>query len=166
MKTSVFVLLSLLFLSPFTTGQQKTSMSKKELKAMHIEKAVNDRHLKIVINQAIPMSHAVVHLTSDYWLDLRNDSAYVYLPYYGRAYSVPYESNGGFDFAEKRHDDKITFTKKQGYSWQFTVHTIDDNYLFNVWISLSGFASISVTCNNRQPISYYGESVLSPSSKQ
>lgn len=166
MKTSFLVLLSLLFLSPFATSQSKTNMTKKEMKAMQIEKAVNNRHIKILVNQAIPMNHATIQLTSDYWIDLKNDSAYVYLPYYGRAYSVPYQGNGGFDFAEKRHDDKINFTKKQGYSWQFTVQTVDDNYLFNVWISLSGYASVNVTCNNRQPISYYGESVLPDTSKR
>jgi hypothetical protein len=152
-------------MSPYAAGEQTTDRAKNERKAMQIEQAVQNRHLKISVNQAIPMNHPTIHLTSDYWVDLRNDSAYVYLPYYGRAYSVPYQSNGGFDFAEKRHDDKISFTKKQGYSWQFTVNTIDDHYLFTIWISLNGYASVSVTCNNRQPISYYGESVLPDSPK-
>lgn len=160
MKATILMLGGLLLFSPFATGQHKTNVTKKEVKAMRIEQAVNHRHLMISVNQAIPMGHPSINLTSDYWVRLKNDSVWVYLPYYGRAYSVPYNGGGGFDFKGIRKNDQITQKKKQGYTWQFSVQTTEDNYQFDIWISLDGYASVSVNSNNRQPISYYGEYTL------
>ena len=37
------------------------------------------------------------HLTSDYSLEIRNDSVYSYLPYFGVAYNVPYGGGKGLN---------------------------------------------------------------------
>ena len=160
MKTMIISLATLFFFFPLANGQHKTSVPKKEVKAMRIEHAIAARNVYIMVNEALPLNHSAILLTSDYWLRLKHDSAFVYLPYYGRAYSVPYNGGGGFDFAKKRINDTITFKKRQGYTWRFSAQTSDDNYQFNVWISLDGYATITVNCNNRQSISYYGECVL------
>ncbi len=160
MKTTIILLVSLLLFYPLAIGQQKTGITKKEAKAMRIKQAINARDIHIMVNEALPLNHSAIPLTSDYSLRLKHDSAFVYLPYFGRAYSVPYNGGGGFDFAKKRTDDTINFKKSQGYTWRFSAQTSDDNYQFNVWISLDGYATITVNCNNRQSISYYGECVL------
>jgi hypothetical protein len=157
----IILLANLLLFFPLAIGQQKTSVTKKEAKAMCIEQAIATRNVHIMVNEALPLNHSAIPLTSDYWLRLKHDSAFVYLPYYGRAYSVPYNGGGGFDFAKKRTDDTINFKKREGYTWRFSAQTSDDNYQFNVWISLDGYATITVNCNNRQSISYYGECIFS-----
>ncbi len=160
MKTTIILLAGLLLFSPLAIGQQKTGITKKETKAMRIEHAIAARDIHIMVNEALPLNHSAIPLTSDYWLKLKHDSAFVDLPYFGRAYSVPYNGGGGFDFAKKRMGDTINFKKRQGYTWRFSAQTSDDNYQFDVWISLDGYTSITVNCNNRQTISYYGECVL------
>jgi hypothetical protein len=160
MKTTIILMVNLLLFSSLAIGQQKINATTKGAKVTRIEQAIAARDIHIMINQAMPLNHPTIQLTSDYWLRLKHDSAFVYLPYYGRAYSVPYNGGGGFDFAKQRINDTINVKKDGESTWQFSVRTDDDNYQFIVWISSDGYANITVNCNNRQSISYYGECVL------
>jgi len=80
-----------------------------------------------------------------------------YLPYYGRAYSVPYGGSDGVKFdltAEKI--EKIWNEKKRIYTFSTEVADKQDSYLINLTTGLSGYADLRITFRNRQQISYYG----------
>ena len=80
----------------------------------------------------------------------------MYLPYYGRAYSVPYGGGKGLHFCSTATDLHVEKVKK-GYAISFSSKTEEDTYDFWIDISEEGFASISVTMRNRQSIRYSGE---------
>ena len=98
------------------------------------------------------------HLTSNYSVEIRNDSVFSYLPYFGIAYSAPYGGRGkGLIFDEKITDHKLIFDKKGTANISFRTRTEEDSYIYWIKVFTSGSADVRVTPNNKQSISYYGE---------
>ena len=61
----------------------------------------------------MPMKGGSKHLTSDYSLEIRNDSVYSYLPYFGVAYNVPYGGGKGLNFSAPLSEYTSTYSKKR-----------------------------------------------------
>ena len=96
------------------------------------------------------------HLTSDYSLEIRNDSVYSYLPYFGVAYNVPYGGGKGLNSAPLS-EYTSTYSKKGNAKITLKVRNEEDNYLYNITIYPNGSSNIQVTPTNRQSISFSGE---------
>ena len=129
----------------FFGGQSLYSQSKKERKeqkAKEIKEMIENGRFTIKVDRALPMGGRTVHLTTPYSLEIRRDSAISYLPYFGRAYSLPYQS---------------TFDKKGTARIKFVARTKEDTFRFDVQVFSNGSAIISVTPTNRQNITYQGE---------
>ena len=109
------------------------------------------------------MGGRTVHLTTPYSLEMRGDSAISYLPYFGRAYSLPYGGGDGMRFEESITDYQSTFDKKGTARIKFVARTKEDTFRFDVQVFSNGSAIISVTPTNRQNITYQGE--LAPKKK-
>ena len=111
----------------------------------------------IEVDRALPMGGRTVHLTTPYSLEMRGDSAISYLPYFGRAYSLPYGGGDGMRFEESITDYQSTFDKKGTARIKFVARTKEDTFRFDVQVFSNGSAIISVTPTNRQNITYQGE---------
>lgn len=131
--------------------------SKKEQKKEEVKEILDSGNYTIDVNRALPMNGRSVNLTSSYSLELRSDSAISYLPYFGRAYSVPYGGGDGLRFEKAITDYSLSYDKKGTAKIQFKARTEEDNFSFNVQVFSNGSTSISVTPVNRQAISYHGE---------
>ena len=98
-----------------------------------------------------------VQLTTGYGLNLNQDSLQVDLPYYGRAYTSSYPANSdmGIRFASQDFSYLADTTKKSG--WDITIKpkgaSVSAIYLS---ISSSGYCTVRISSNDRDPISYYG----------
>ena len=82
----------------FFGGQSLYSQSKKEgeeQKAKEMKEMIENGRFTIEVDRALPMGGRTVHLTTPYSLEMRGDSAISYLPYFGRAYSLPYGGGDG-----------------------------------------------------------------------
>ena len=80
----------------FLGGQSlysQTKKERKEQKAKEIKEMIDEQRFTIDVDRALPMGGRTVNLTTPYSFEMRGDSAISYLPYFGRAYSLPY---GGF----------------------------------------------------------------------
>jgi hypothetical protein len=91
----------------FFGGQSLYSQSKKEReeqKAKEIKEMIENGRFTIEVDRALPMGGRTVHLTTPYSLEMRGDSAISYLPYFGRAYSLPYGGGDGMRFEESITD--------------------------------------------------------------
>ena len=99
MKT-IRIIFSLLLITAMSmpTLSAQTKKEKKELKKQAVEKLVTSGKYKINVNRALPARGRSVTLTSPYSVEIRNDSVISYLPYYGRAYSIPYGGGEGLNF--------------------------------------------------------------------
>ena len=143
----------------FFGGQSLYSQSKKEReeqKAKEIKEMIENGRFTIEVDRALPMGGRTVHLTTPYSLEMRGDSAISYLPYFGRAYSLPYGGGDGMRFEESITDYQSTFDKKGTARIKFVARTKEDTFRFDVQVFSNGSAIISVTPTNRQNITYQG----------
>lgn len=144
----------------FFGGQSLYSQSKKERKeqkAKEIKEMIENGRFTIEVDRALPMGGRTVHLTTPYFLEMRGDSAISYLPYFGRAYSLPYGGGDGMRFEESITDYQSTFDKKGTARIKFVARTKEDTFRFDMQVFSNGSAIISVTPTNRQNITYQGE---------
>ena len=116
------------------------------------------QHPKVVceMQDMIPMAYPSRVLTSDYTLELRNDSAIVHLPYIGVVYT-PTMSNEGYNFAEPYRDMTAKATKKgDGTIYDFTIkHDIVD-YCFQLTLWDNNYFFLTMQPSNAQSCSYNG----------
>ena len=147
MKKQILMLLLALLVGLPTLSAQ----SKKEKKEQKKEAVKED------VNTAMPMRGRSIPLTSLYSLEIRNDSVISYLPYYGRAYSIPYGGGNGLNFKAPLKEYNMKLDKKGNSVITFTARNPEDKFDFRVKVYSNGSTSIDVNMQNRQSISFQGE---------
>ena len=160
-------LLFLMGIVLFLGGQSlysQTKKERKEQKAKEIKEMIDEQRFTIDVDRALPMGGRTVNLTTPYSFEMRGDSAISYLPYFGRAYSLPYGGGDGLRFEESITDYQSTFGKKGTARIKFVTRTKEDTFRFDVQVFSNGSAIISVTPTNRQSITYQGE--VAPKKKE
>lgn len=158
-KLRLVLLLGMVFLSgsQFLFAQSKEE--KKEQKEKEVKELIDKSRFTIEVDRALPMGGKSLNLTSSYSLEMRGDSVISHLPYFGRAYAVPYGGGEGLLFTEVITDYSLSYDKKGTAKIRFHARTEEDNYTFNVEVFKNGSSVIRVAPVNRQSITYYGELV-------
>ena len=155
-KKQIFMLLLALLVGiPTLSAQSKKE--KKEQKKETVKKLIESENYKIDVNTAMPMRGRSIPLTSPYSLEIRNDSVISYLPYFGRAYSIPYGGGDGLDFKAPLKEYDMKMDKKGNAVIEFVARNPEDRYEFRAKVYTNGEASINVNMQNRQSISFQGE---------
>ena len=105
---------------------------------------------------AFPRGGNVKQFTPGYDLYLKSDSLSVYLPYYGRAYSAPLPGEGPIKFQSEDFIYKARIKKKE--SWEIIIQPEDTKEVRKMILRIfdNGNATLMVTSNNRQAISFNG----------
>ncbi len=100
----------------------------------------------------------ILNLDPGNGFNLKKDLLSVALPYFGRAFNAsPGDAiNGGLRFESKDFMVKQSTTKKGNTLFVITTLDQKESYVFNLEIFKNGSAFLSVSSNNRQPISYDG----------
>lgn len=158
MKT-IRIILSLLLMTAIsiTTLSAQTKKEKRELKKQAVEKLITSGKYKIDVNRALPARGRSVMLTSPYSVEIRNDSVISYLPYYGRAYSIPYGGGEGLNFKAPITDYQVDRDKKGTAKIKFSTQSREDKFDFTIDVFSNGSSTIFVNMQNRQSISFNGE---------
>ncbi len=152
----IFSLLLIIAISIPTLSAQ-TKKEKKELKKQAVEKLITSGKYKIDVNRVLPARGRSVMLTSLYSVEIRNDSIISHLPYYGRAYSIPYGGGEGLNFKAPLTDYKLDWDKKGTAKIKFTARSTEDKFDFDIDIFSNGSSTIFVNMQNRQSINFQGE---------
>jgi len=163
MKTKLFILLMLSCLLSFPLfAQEKT---KKELKAerdlqkqKEIETLIDSKKFDFEAQKVNPQGGRVINLDYNmYFLKFNTEKTTCDLPFFGRAFNVPYGGgDGGIVFEGVPENIKVE-KKKKSFLVRATVKGKDDVYDLLFSIFLDGGATLSVNSNNRASISYTGE---------
>lgn len=157
METGKFILVCLIAIG---TTIPVTAQNKSEKKA-HIERtvknAIDSKDYRISVNQMHPMRGNSRTLTSDYFLKIRNDSVFSYLPYFGVAYSVPYGGGKGLIFNVPVNDYKTERLKKDKVRITFKASNEEDRYQYTLTIFSNGSSTINIQPTNKQSISFTGD---------
>jgi hypothetical protein len=100
-----------------------------------------------------------INLTgSNYDLAVTPDSLVAYLPYYGRSYTPKTgdPNDSGIKFKSKDFSYKSTKNKKGGWLIQMRPKDVKDNYNLTLSVTQTGNATLTITSNSQQSISYNG----------
>jgi hypothetical protein len=160
MKTRLCVFLFLIVFNFSASAQEKTKKELKqerELKKQNEIKALIDsRNFVFEAQKLTPQSGRLIQLDyNTYFLKFKADSATCDLPFFGRGYNVGYNSDGGIKFEGKPENIKVE-NKKKNTIIKATVRGASDVYDLTFSIFYNGNTTLSVSSNNRGPISYDG----------
>ena len=151
--------------------QRKTRKEiRKEQRMEEVHSLLTSGRYEIVVSKAFPMSGRMINLTSKYSLQVRQDTLVSNLPYFGRAYSIPYGGGDGLNFEVVNSEEEqnliyrsvirtSSIDKDSSRTSRISIRAVTDEdvFEFNITVYAEGSANISVTSNQRQPISYSGE---------
>ena len=157
MKTTIALVIISLLLG--LTGFQE--MDKKEVKArqrLEMAQLIQNGHFRFVARSANSDLGNFNNLTSNYDMVFDSLKIKAYLPYYGRAYSVPYGStNGGVKF-DLTADKMICNYNERKKMYTISAELKDSNDTYTIFLNagLDGYADLKINFINRQWINYYG----------
>ncbi len=137
-----------------------TPAERAERAARHaalVEKALADRHYTINIQMMYPQRGPARNVTSNYSLEVKGDTLISYLPYFGRAYNVPYGGGKGLNFTERVSNYYESKNAKGQTKISIELTNEEDTYLYQLSIFDNGNTAIDVRSKEREPISYSGE---------
>ncbi len=109
----------------------------------------------VAVTYMMPVSYPARVLSYGYEVALRNDSAFVHLPYMGRVYQ-PVPDDDGLHFALPAKDIKTRAAGEKGKRVEFSVRKTPVVYKFTVTGYEGGRADVILIPSNAQSISYGG----------
>lgn len=152
-----FIVLLLAVCWNFTANAQENKRERKAREQFEMAQLINSGHFRFVPRSAQSDLGTFNNLQPNY--DLVFDSLHVKanLPYYGRAYNVPYGGSGGvhFDLTAKKMG-KTWNEKKKMYTITAELSDVNDTYLLVLTTGLDGFADLKINFTNRSWIDYFG----------
>ena len=160
-KTGMPVLLIWAALAFCACAASQQSRQEKAIERARLAQVINeslaDRHYQIDVHQATPDGWGrVIHLTSDYSVRVAGDTLVSNLPFFGRAYSVPYGGGSGLTFTGmiRQYDEAVT--RKGEHIITMDVESREDIYRYIISLFDNGSANVSVTPRQRSHIHYTG----------
>ena len=153
--TSVMALTAWVMLVGCATAEERAARAAEQAKA--VKTALQERNYQIAVNRMYPSRGASKIVSSGYSVEVRNDSLISYLPYFGRAYDVPYGGGNGLNFSAPIRNYKESQTKSDLRHIEIDVKNDEDTYLYTLDIFDNGSADINVRSRQREPISFSGQ---------
>ncbi|WP_343585578.1 DUF4251 domain-containing protein [Flavobacterium sp.] len=161
MKTAISILLFLISVFSFSvSAQEKTKKELKQERELQkqneIKALIDAQNFVFEAQKATPQSGRLIQLDyNTYFLKFKTDNTTCDLPFFGRGYNVGYNSDGGIKFEGKPENIKVE-NKKNNTILKATVRGSSDVYDLTFSIFYNGSTTLSVSSNNRGPISYDG----------
>lgn len=156
-----FIKISFLFtLAAFAYGganAQTAKQEKQKEEQTQIKQAIDSKSYVFNAQSMLPMSGPSRQLNGAYDLTITDDKINSFLPYMGRMYTAPIDpAEGPLRFTSTDFDYAIKQEKKGG--WQISIKPKDVRSVreFILNVSVDGYATLQVSGNDRQPITFYG----------
>ena len=149
----LFISVAILWSSCATSEEKAAQMA--EL-SVNVTNALNNRDFMIAIDRMYPMRGSSRHVTYGYSVEVRNDTLISYLPYFGRAYNVPYGGGKGLNFTAPIGSYQ-EFMKRNGQRHiEIGVTNDEDTYFYTIEVFDNGNSSVDVRARQRERISFSG----------
>lgn len=154
-----FKTISILFImiSLCSVAYSQSKQEKETLQAERLKQVIESDDFTINANIAYPRGGRSMPLTGSYSLRVKNDSIFSHLPYFGRAYTIPYDGGAGLIFDAPIIEYSVTYNKKGRARILLTARTTEDQYKYTLEVYPNGSTTIQVNMVNRQSISFSGE---------
>lgn len=169
MRIILFTIIAVFSVS-FVFSQSTQKKSKKRMKAeikaeqiRQIREIVNSKNFVFKAETVKPINSKRMNLLTDFGVEVRGDSIFSYLPYFGNNYQRDLTTfkNSPLGFMQPINDyDR--FSTNEGY--KIVVKVKNENEFINLvfHIAKRGYTSLSASFLNRQSISYDGEILIPP----
>ncbi len=159
MKAAILSVVTALLLT--ACGTQKLSVAEKaarlEAQMQQVDSLVRGMRFGIEVNAAFPQRGNMVNLNYDYGIQIHGDTLRSYLPYYGRAYQVPYGGGKALDFSERIQRHTLTQGKKGEQQLQMWVENDEDVYVYTLKVYAGGNIDLTVESHQRDRIRFTGQ---------
>ena len=153
----LFLWMSVVTISSAYAQGKPSKKERRQEQAAEVLKMVEAQDYKFVAQHALPMSGRSISLTSEYDLCVNNDTISAYLPYFGRAYVAPIDpSEGGIKFESTDFNYRLEPAKKGGWIAHIAIKDAKRRIEMILHITTQGSASLSVSEDTRQSISFNG----------
>ncbi|MBX3253130.1 MAG: DUF4251 domain-containing protein [Chitinophagaceae bacterium] len=155
MALTAVLLTALAYTAPLhaqTPGREKETQEEAILR-----EAVDSKNFVFKAQTIVPMNGMSRQLNASYDLTVSSDKIISFLPYMGRLYTAPIDpAQGPLRFTSSDFEYNIQPGKKGG--WQISIKPKDVRSVreFNLSITESGYATLQVNGNDRQPVTFYG----------
>ena len=153
--STVMALTALVMIVGCATAEERAARAAEQAKA--VKAALQERNYQIAVNRMYPSRGASKSLSYGYSVEVRNDSLISYLPYFGRAYDVPYGGGNGLNFSAPIRNYQESQPKSDLRHIEIDVKNEEDTYLYTLDIFDNGSTDINVRSRQREPISFSGE---------
>ncbi len=145
-----------LFAQEPAKSRKERRTERQEKRMEEVKNLVENKTFVFIPTHAMPLGGGSIQLSYTFEAEVKGDSIFSYLPFYGVAYHVDYGSrNSAFDFSlpiEKYEMEE----DGNAYRINLEVKNKMDYLTYSMHVSEMGYATLNVTSTNRQAISYYG----------
>jgi hypothetical protein len=158
-------ILTILLVIPFLTfAQQEPNKSKKQIKEEQkkeqiekIREIVRSKNFVFKAETVNGVNSRTKNLTTDFGVEVRNDSVFSYMPYYGNTYSRDYTSHTDSPMGFIQPIDSYSMKKtNKGYHIDIDVTNNHDVINLKFHINKDGETTLSANSINRSSVSYTG----------
>ena len=154
MKKHIIVLSAALMLLGCATSAEKLAQQQKTANA--VIEAMSGRHYKIDVESAYPSRGKMLSLSWGFSLEIKGDTIISNLPYYGRAYSIPYGGGKGLNFTSTIQSYTSSEVKMGKSRVVIKTRNEEDSYQYTLEVFPNGEATIDVISRERETISFRG----------
>lgn len=158
MKKLLPIILTSAFITLFFVNCKTSESVSHEEEIAEITNKIDSANYIFHPQTALPMRGRAVDLNYDFSLKVTPDTINSYLPYFGRAFTAPVSSTeGGITFVSTDFDYKISDEKKG--TWDVVIETKDTPQRYKLFLKIgnTGYTTLTVQENNREPITFYGK---------
>lgn len=153
-RFSILVLVSVfLVLSAF----QRDNKKEKARKQLEMVQLIQNGRFRFVARSAHSELGSFNNLSASYDLVFDSLQLKAFLPYYGRAYSVPYGGSGGVKFNLKADSISMNWNERKKLFF-ISTELVDSQDSYSIFLTAGsgGYADLKINFRNRRWISYYG----------
>jgi hypothetical protein len=151
------LLLPLIMLICLQSFSQSVAEQKKQDQYNQLRSQIDSRKFRFHALSATSMKGMTRQLTGDYFLRLNKDSLSVDLPYYGRSFTTNYPPTDlSTEFKTIQFSYQSDTLKKGGWDITIVPKNQSNASKINLSVTASGYCTVRVSSNSREPISYYG----------
>lgn len=151
---TIFLILATMLMGCATTAEKREREART---AAQVTEALANRHYSIRVLMMYPRRSGAVNVTSDYSLEVKGDTLVSYLPYFGRAYNVPYGGGKGLNFTAPVTSYESARMKKNQTYIVLTTDNGEGPLRYELEIFDNGNSFIRVFSRERETIEYSGE---------
>lgn len=151
------LLLLVVLISGFTGYQKSDKKAIKAKERLEMAQLIESGKFRFVARSANSILGNFDNLSYNYEVVFDSLRIAANLPYYGRAYTMSYGSEGGVKFDLKTDRvDKNWNERKKLFTLSTELSDSEDTYSINLTAGLDGYADLRINFRDRTWMSYYG----------